>query len=144
MWLEVYHAVNFFSLFDSFLEWKYYTANICQQSCNYVFISYLLHSNILTAFISLFGIFVLAKYCFSKYCFTLFVCVVDLGELRGFFSAMIILLFWSLVCFSLEECGRYLETIKVYENKPADIIQGHMDADYLSRVCIFYGISLSQ
>lgn len=36
---------------------------------------------------------------------------------------------------SVEECGRYLETVKVYENKPADIIQGHMDSDYLSRVC---------
>ncbi|KAH9688988.1 DNA excision repair protein ERCC-1 [Citrus sinensis] len=35
---------------------------------------------------------------------------------------------------SLEECGRYLETIKVYENKPADLIQGQMDTDYLSRL----------
>ncbi|XP_057549879.1 DNA excision repair protein ERCC-1 isoform X1 [Amaranthus tricolor] len=41
----------------------------------------------------------------------------------------------TLLCgWSLEECGRYLETIKVYENKPADIIQGHMDSDYLSRL----------
>ncbi|TKY45487.1 DNA excision repair protein ERCC-1 [Spatholobus suberectus] len=40
----------------------------------------------------------------------------------------------TLLCgWSLEECGRYLETIKVYENKPADIIQGQMDTDYLSR-----------
>lgn len=38
--------------------------------------------------------------------------------------------------YSLEECGRYLETIKVYENKPADIIQGQMDTDYLSRVLV--------
>jgi hypothetical protein len=37
---------------------------------------------------------------------------------------------------SLEECGRYLETIKVYENKPADNIREHMDNDYLSRVCM--------
>lgn len=36
--------------------------------------------------------------------------------------------------YSLEECGRYLETIKMYENKPADLIQGQMDTDYLSRV----------
>ncbi|XP_020525875.1 DNA excision repair protein ERCC-1 isoform X2 [Amborella trichopoda] len=35
---------------------------------------------------------------------------------------------------SLEECGRYLETIKVYENKPADIIQERTDSDYLSRL----------
>lgn len=34
----------------------------------------------------------------------------------------------------LEECGRYLETVKVYENKPADLIQGQMDGDYLSRL----------
>ncbi|GAB4855519.1 hypothetical protein Ancab_024138 [Ancistrocladus abbreviatus] len=41
----------------------------------------------------------------------------------------------TLLCgWSLEECGRYLETIKVYENKPADIIQGHIDTDYLSRL----------
>lgn len=46
-------------------------------------------------------------------------------------------LLFFLFCYSLEECGRYLETIKVYENKPADIIQGQMDTDYLSRVLIF-------
>ncbi|XP_030505820.2 DNA excision repair protein ERCC-1 [Cannabis sativa] len=41
----------------------------------------------------------------------------------------------TLLCgWSLEECGRYLETIKVYENKSADIIQGQMDTDYLSRL----------
>uniref|UniRef100_A0A2N9I3K8 DNA excision repair protein ERCC-1 n=1 Tax=Fagus sylvatica TaxID=28930 RepID=A0A2N9I3K8_FAGSY len=41
----------------------------------------------------------------------------------------------TLLCaWSLEECGRYLETIKVYENKPADIIQGQLDTDYLSRL----------
>ncbi|KAK9071558.1 hypothetical protein SSX86_007986 [Deinandra increscens subsp. villosa] len=41
----------------------------------------------------------------------------------------------TLLCgWSLEECGRYLETIKVYENKPADLIQGQMDSDYLSRL----------
>jgi DNA excision repair protein ERCC-1 len=41
----------------------------------------------------------------------------------------------TLLCaWSLEECGRYLETIKVYENKSADIIQGQMNTDYLSRL----------
>eukprot|EP00268_Persea_americana_P055818 TRINITY_DN6522_c0_g3_i3.p1 TRINITY_DN6522_c0_g3~~TRINITY_DN6522_c0_g3_i3.p1 ORF type:complete len:391 (-),score=74.93 TRINITY_DN6522_c0_g3_i3:708-1880(-) len=41
----------------------------------------------------------------------------------------------TLLCgWSLEECGRYLETIKVYENKPADSIQERMDSDYLSRL----------
>lgn len=35
---------------------------------------------------------------------------------------------------SLEECGRYLETIKVYENKSADSIKERMDTDYMSRV----------
>ncbi|KAM0934407.1 putative ERCC1/RAD10/SWI10 family, RuvA domain 2, restriction endonuclease type II [Dioscorea sansibarensis] len=39
-----------------------------------------------------------------------------------------------LCCWSLEECGRYLETIKVYENKPADSIREQMDTDYLSRL----------
>ncbi|KAF3782395.1 DNA excision repair protein ERCC-1 [Nymphaea thermarum] len=41
----------------------------------------------------------------------------------------------TLLCgWSLEECGRYLETIKMYENKPADIIQERTDTDYLSRM----------
>uniref|UniRef100_A0A1D1ZHX7 DNA excision repair protein ERCC-1 n=1 Tax=Anthurium amnicola TaxID=1678845 RepID=A0A1D1ZHX7_9ARAE len=41
----------------------------------------------------------------------------------------------SLLCgWSLEECGRYLETIKVYENKSADSIREQMDTDYLSRL----------
>ncbi|CAN4088408.1 unnamed protein product [Withania somnifera] len=45
----------------------------------------------------------------------------------------------TLLCaWSLEECGRYLETVKIYENKPADFIQGQMDKDYLSRVKHLY------
>ncbi|CAL9219670.1 unnamed protein product [Arabidopsis halleri] len=41
----------------------------------------------------------------------------------------------TLLCaWSMTECARYLETIKVYENKPADLIQGQMDTDYLSRL----------
>ncbi|PKA64196.1 DNA excision repair protein ERCC-1 [Apostasia shenzhenica] len=41
----------------------------------------------------------------------------------------------TLLCgWSLEECGRYLETIKVYENKPADSIREQADTDYLSRL----------
>jgi len=41
----------------------------------------------------------------------------------------------SLLCaWSLEECGRYLETLKMYENKPADNIQERTDNDYLSRL----------
>ena len=34
----------------------------------------------------------------------------------------------------MEECGRYLETIKMYETKPADLIQERTDNDYLSRM----------
>lgn len=41
----------------------------------------------------------------------------------------------TLLCgWSFEECGRYLETIKVYENKSADNIREHMDNDYMSRL----------
>jgi DNA excision repair protein ERCC-1 len=41
----------------------------------------------------------------------------------------------SLLCaWSLEECARYLETLKTYENKPADNIQERTDNDYLSRM----------
>ena len=32
-----------------------------------------------------------------------------------------------------QECARYLETIKVYETKSADAIQGRTEEDYLSR-----------
>mgnify|MGYP000081824597 FL=1 len=39
---------------------------------------------------------------------------------------------------SLEECARYLETIKIYENKPADVIQERIDHDYLSRVMDYW------
>ncbi|ESR46507.1 hypothetical protein CICLE_v10003828mg [Citrus x clementina] len=39
-----------------------------------------------------------------------------------------------LILFTSEECGCYLETIKVYENKPADLIQGQLDTDYLSQL----------
>lgn len=41
----------------------------------------------------------------------------------------------TLLCgWSVEECARYLETIKIYENKPADIIQERTENDYLSRL----------
>jgi hypothetical protein len=39
---------------------------------------------------------------------------------------------------SNEECARYLETIKMYENKPADNIQERTDHDYLSRVSFLF------
>lgn len=39
---------------------------------------------------------------------------------------------------SVEECARYLETLKTYENKPADSIQERTDNDYLSRVSMLY------
>ncbi|KAG6477585.1 DNA excision repair protein ERCC-1-like [Zingiber officinale] len=41
----------------------------------------------------------------------------------------------TLLCgWSFEECARYLETLKVYENKPSDSIREHMHTDYLSRL----------
>eukprot|EP00897_Mesotaenium_endlicherianum_P010375 jgi/Mesen1/9366/ME000061S08805 len=41
----------------------------------------------------------------------------------------------TLLCaWSVEECARYLETIKSYENKPAELIQERTDNDYLSRL----------
>jgi hypothetical protein len=51
--------------------------------------------------------------------------------LTGFFR-------WLLLSCSNEECARYLETIKMYENKPADNIQERTDHDYLSRVSFFF------
>ncbi|WOL10600.1 DNA excision repair protein ERCC-1 isoform X1 [Canna indica] len=41
----------------------------------------------------------------------------------------------TLLCgWSFEECGRYLETLKVYENKPSDNIREQTHTDYLSRL----------
>ena len=33
-----------------------------------------------------------------------------------------------------QECARYLETLKSYETKPADLIQGRSEEDYLSKL----------
>jgi len=35
-----------------------------------------------------------------------------------------------------EEAGRYLETYKVYENKPPDALLGQSEGDYLSKVMV--------
>jgi DNA excision repair protein ERCC-1 len=41
----------------------------------------------------------------------------------------------TLICaWSPEECARYLETYKAYEAKPADLIQGRSEEDYLSKL----------
>ena len=40
--------------------------------------------------------------------------------------------------FSNEEAGRYLETYKCYENKPADILQERVDGDHNSKVIVSY------
>ena len=34
----------------------------------------------------------------------------------------------------VQECARYLETFKAFESKPADLIQGRAEEDYLSRL----------
>ena len=36
--------------------------------------------------------------------------------------------------YSVEEAGRYLETYKVYENKPAEALMERIDTDYVSKV----------
>ncbi|CAI5983203.1 unnamed protein product [Closterium sp. NIES-65] len=41
----------------------------------------------------------------------------------------------TLLCaWSPNECARYLETLKSYENKPANGIQERVDSDYISRL----------
>lgn len=35
----------------------------------------------------------------------------------------------------MEEAGKYLEMYKLLENKPADLIQAHVEGDYMSKVC---------
>ena len=39
-----------------------------------------------------------------------------------------------LIVCSPEEAGRYLETYKVYENKPPDALLGQSEGEYLSKV----------
>ncbi|GAB4816153.1 hypothetical protein N2152v2_003199 [Parachlorella kessleri] len=41
----------------------------------------------------------------------------------------------TLICaWSNQECARYLETFKSYENKPAEVIQKDVGTDYVSRI----------
>ncbi|KAL3876970.1 hypothetical protein ACJMK2_034742 [Sinanodonta woodiana] len=42
--------------------------------------------------------------------------------------------FTLILAFSTEEAGRYLETYKVYENKPAEAIMEKTDSDYISKL----------
>uniref|UniRef100_A0A6Q2XBD9 DNA excision repair protein ERCC-1 n=1 Tax=Esox lucius TaxID=8010 RepID=A0A6Q2XBD9_ESOLU len=39
-----------------------------------------------------------------------------------------------ILAWSPEEAGRYLETYKSYEKKPADLLKEHVEKDYLSKV----------
>ncbi|XP_065066344.1 DNA excision repair protein ERCC-1-like isoform X2 [Rhopilema esculentum] len=39
-----------------------------------------------------------------------------------------------ILSWSNEEAGRYLETYKVFENKPADVLQERVDGDYQSKM----------
>lgn len=39
-----------------------------------------------------------------------------------------------ILAWSPEEAGRYLETYKAYEKKPADLLKEHVEKDYLSKV----------
>ncbi len=38
------------------------------------------------------------------------------------------------MCLSPEEAGRYLETYKSYEKKPADVLKEQVEKNYLSQV----------
>ena len=40
----------------------------------------------------------------------------------------------GILACALQECARYLETLRAYEQRPADAIQGRTEADYLSRL----------
>jgi hypothetical protein len=62
-------------------------------------------------------------------CFCLFIIIISFCD----FSNIIMISPYFLLG-SLEECARYLETLKTYEHKPADNIQERTDNDYLSRV----------
>ena len=65
-------------------------------------------------------------------------CHVDVEDVVGPLAAVnriALLNECTLVCaWSPEEAARYLETYKAYEAKPADLIQGRAEQDYLSRL----------
>ena len=42
----------------------------------------------------------------------------------------------------MDECARYLETLKSYEKKSADGISERVDNDYLSRVSVIFFLQL--
>jgi len=42
--------------------------------------------------------------------------------------------FTVILCWSPQECARYIETFKIYEYKSADSIQARLETDYLPRV----------
>ena len=53
-------------------------------------------------------------------------------------SKMAIVSHWTcILAWSHEEAGRYLETFKAYENKPADLIKEKVDGSHLARVTDF-------
>jgi len=63
------------------------------------------------------------------------VAVADVVECLGQVVKAAVLNECTLVCaFSTEECARYLETVKSFETKSADAIQGRAEEDYLSRL----------
>lgn len=43
----------------------------------------------------------------------------------------------NIIVCSPEEAGKYLETYKVYENKPPDALLGQSEGDYLSKVMVY-------
>ncbi|XP_032872866.1 DNA excision repair protein ERCC-1, partial [Amblyraja radiata] len=44
-----------------------------------------------------------------------------------------------ILVWSVEETARYLETYKMYENKPADILKEKVEQDYISKVINSFG-----
>lgn len=56
--------------------------------------------------------------------------------LKALYVESLLLTIIIIVC-SPEEAGRYLETYKVYENKPPDALLGQSEGDYLSKVMTY-------
>ncbi|KAI8923941.1 restriction endonuclease type II-like protein [Entophlyctis helioformis] len=73
-----------------------------------------------------------------KYGLRIMLCVVDIDEhqqpIRELTRQCIANSITLIIATTPEEAGRYIETLKAYENKPPDLLKERVDGDYFSKV----------
>ncbi|KAI9203119.1 restriction endonuclease type II-like protein [Polychytrium aggregatum] len=77
----------------------------------------------------------------SNYISRIVLCLVDIEDhqqaIRELTSTTIMNNFAMILAWSNEEAGKYLETLKMHENQPADSIKERVDETYLSKATNF-------